>query len=47
MQWYLLRLKCHIEHTSLGPSTQEGHGAFGEGPEEEHKDDPWAGTPLL
>jgi len=32
---------------ALEPSAQEGHGADGAGPEESHKDDPKAGTPLL
>ena len=32
---------------ALEPLAQEGHGAVGAGPEQGHKDDPRAGTPLL
>ena len=31
----------------MGPPTWEKCGVAGEGPEEGHKDDPWAGAPLL
>ena len=34
-------------HPVLGPSTQEGHGVIGAGPEEGHKDDQRAGAPIL
>ena len=31
----------------LEPPTEEGHRAVGAGPEQDHKDDPRAGAPLL
>ena len=36
-----------VLHPALQPSAQEGHGAVGAGPEEDHKNDPRAGAPLL
>jgi len=31
----------------LGPPTEERYGAFGKGPEEDHKDNQNVGAPLL
>jgi len=36
-----------VLHPALEPSAQETHRAVGAGPEEDHRNDPRAGTPLL
>ena len=43
------RLRGHhgVLHAALEPSAPERHGAVGAGPEEDHKNDQKAGTPLL
>jgi len=46
---YFALVRPHLEycHPALEPSAQEGHEPVGAGPEESHKNDLRAATPLL
>ena len=46
---YSALVRLHVEYSGPGlvPPVRKGCGAFGAGPEKGHKDDQWAGAPLL